>query len=58
MIEADARSFGSKAEEMGNRVQVVVAPGKDYLGVARGMTDKRDFVLDTVLAFLKTQVTK
>ena len=58
MLEADARSFGSKAGELGNRVQVVVAPGKDHLGVARGMTDQRDFVLATVLAFLKTQLTK
>lgn len=39
-------------------MQVVVAPGKDHLGVARGMPDKRDVKLDTVLAFLKTQVTK
>jgi len=57
MLASDARSFARKAEEIGNRVQVVVAPGKDHLGVARGMTDKRDFVLETVLAFLKTQLT-
>jgi len=58
MLEADARSFGRRAEDLGNRVQVVVAPGKDHLGTARGMADKQDFVLATVLAFLKTQVTK
>jgi len=55
MLAADARAFGRKAEAVGNRVLVVVAPAKDHLGVARGMTDKRDFVLETVLAFLKTQ---
>ena len=58
MLEADARSFARKAEEIGNRVQVVVAPGKDHLGVARGMTDKQDFVLGAVLGFLKTQAPK
>ena len=45
-----------KPPGFGNRVQVVVAPEKDHLGVARGMADKQDFVLNTVLSFLQTHV--
>lgn len=56
MLKADAESFARKAVGFGNRVQIVVAPGKDHMGVARGMADKRDFVLNTVLTFLQTHV--
>lgn len=58
MLESDARTFRKNAEAMGARVHVVVAPGRDHLGTARGMLDRRDFVLATVLAFINTEVTK
>lgn len=53
MLEADARAFARKAESAGARVQVAVAPGKDHMGVARGMIEDNDPVLSTVTAFLR-----
>jgi len=55
MLEADARAFARKAESLGGRVQVVVAAGKDHMGVARGMIDDHDVVLATVEAFLQRE---
>jgi acetyl esterase/lipase len=49
MLAGDARAFAAKA---GDRVQVFVAPGKDHMGVARGMTDATDPVLKRVKEFL------
>lgn len=53
MLEADARAFARKAPGPGNRVRVVVVPGKDHLGVARGMTDHQGMVLTTVQEFIQ-----
>jgi acetyl esterase/lipase len=58
MLEADARTFARKAESAGGHVQVVVAPGKDHMGVARGMTDESDIVLVTVKAFLQQETAR
>ncbi|SPE40266.1 hypothetical protein SBA3_370032 [Candidatus Sulfopaludibacter sp. SbA3] len=55
MLQADARAFARKAESLGGHVQVALAPGKDHMGVARGMTDAHDFVLTTVQAFLQRE---
>jgi acetyl esterase/lipase len=52
MLEADARAFARTAESFGNKVQVVVAPGKDHMGVARGMLDDNDAVFHAVKMFL------
>ncbi len=53
MLEADARVFARKAESAGGKVQVELAPGKDHMGVARGMTIDNDPVLTAVTAFLQ-----
>ncbi|HYL72556.1 MAG TPA: alpha/beta hydrolase, partial [Bryobacteraceae bacterium] len=53
MLEADARAFARKAEIAGRTVEVAVLPGKDHMGVARGMTGDQDPVLVRVLEFLK-----
>jgi acetyl esterase/lipase len=53
MLAADARAFAAKAEAAGRRVEVVIAPGKDHMGVARGMTDRDDPVLKKVREFLR-----
>jgi acetyl esterase/lipase len=52
MLEADARAFARKAAAVGSSVQVVVAPGKDHMGMARGMIDDNDAVLTAVKTFL------
>jgi acetyl esterase/lipase len=52
MLEADARAFARKAESFGNKVQVAIAPGKDHMGVARGMLDDNDAVFKAVKMFL------
>jgi acetyl esterase/lipase len=52
MLEADARTFAGKAELSGNKVQVVVAPGKDHMVIARGMLDDNDAVFNAVKTFL------
>jgi acetyl esterase/lipase len=49
MLAGDARAFAAKA---GGRVEVFVAPGKDHIGTARGMTDAADPVLKKVKEFL------
>jgi len=56
MFEGDARAFARKAESVGNSVQLVVAPGKDHMGVARGMSDDNDAVLAAVKAFLRRHI--
>ena len=55
ILDADARAFAQKAEGVGGRIQVVVAPGKDHMGVARGMIDDHDVVFTTVAAFLRRE---
>ena len=55
MLEADARAFAEKAKGFGDRVRVAVAPGKDHLGVARGMLDPADIVLATVQQFIRDE---
>jgi acetyl esterase/lipase len=52
MLEGDARAFAQKADGFGDRVRVVVVPGKDHLGVAQGMIAARDMVLLTVQQFI------
>jgi acetyl esterase/lipase len=52
MLEADARAFARKADRFGDKVQVVVAPGKDHIGVARGLLDVNDSVFIAVKTFL------
>jgi acetyl esterase/lipase len=53
MLEGDARAFARKAEGFGDRVRVIVVPGKDHLGVARGMIDSQDMVLAAVREFIR-----
>jgi dipeptidyl aminopeptidase/acylaminoacyl peptidase len=55
MLEPDAREFARRRENMGNRVDVVIAPGKDHMAVARGMTSDNDLVLTTVQEFLRAK---
>ncbi len=52
MLERDAEVFAKKAGEMGRKVEVVIAAGKDHLGIARGMLDETDPVLSNALRFL------
>jgi len=52
MLEADARAFARKADSLGREVEVVAAPGKDHMGVARGMLEDDDLVFKTVTSFL------
>jgi acetyl esterase/lipase len=52
MLEADAKRFIEKAAQAGRKVDFLLAPGKDHMGVARGMTDPADPVLRRVLEFL------
>jgi hypothetical protein len=58
MLEVDARRFAEKAMGFGGRVRVAVVPGKDHLGVARGMTDLRDMVLATVQQFIREEASE
>ncbi len=58
MLEGDARTFARKAKGFGDRVRVAVVPGKDHLGVTRGMTDPRDMVLATVQQFIREQTSE
>jgi acetyl esterase/lipase len=53
MLEGDARAFAAKAREAGRPVEVTVVPGKDHMGMARGLTAEQDPVLARVLEFLK-----
>jgi acetyl esterase/lipase len=53
MLEADARAFAGKAKGYGCKVQVIVAPGKDHMGVARGMLDDNGVVFEAVKTFLQ-----
>jgi acetyl esterase/lipase len=55
MLEGDARAFARKAEGFGDRVRVIVVPGKDHLGVARGMSDSQDMVLAAVREFIREE---
>jgi acetyl esterase/lipase len=52
MLETDARLFVAKAAESGRKVEFLLTPGKDHMGVARGMTDSADPVFRRVLNFL------
>jgi len=54
MLEADARRFMEKAAQAGRKVDFLLAPGKDHMGVARGMIDPADPVPRKVLEFLKS----
>lgn len=53
--ELDIRYATRKVESLGRRVQVVVAPGKDHMGVARGMIDGYDIVFAAVEPFLQRE---
>jgi acetyl esterase/lipase len=57
MLAADAHTFARKASGFGDRVRVVVVPGRDHMGVARGMIDDRDVVLTTVQEFIQAETT-
>jgi hypothetical protein len=39
-------------------VQVIIALGKDHLGVARGMIDSQDMILATVQEFIREGTTQ
>jgi acetyl esterase/lipase len=58
MLEGDARAFARKAEGFGDRVRVIVVPGEDHLGVARGMIDTHGTVLAMVQAFIQEETTQ
>ena len=54
MLAVDAHAFANKAASAGRNVRVVIAPGKDHMGVARGMLEDDDIVYKTVAEFLKS----
>jgi acetyl esterase/lipase len=53
MLAGDAKRFAEKAAQAGRKVDFLLAPGKDHMGVARGMSDPADPVLRRVLEFLR-----
>lgn len=53
MLAGDAKAFAKKAEDLGKKVEVVIATGKDHMGVAAGMLDEKEQVLQEVLKFLR-----
>lgn len=53
MLEGDAKRFMEKAAATGRKVEFLLAPGRDHMGVARVMADPADPVLRRVLDFLR-----
>jgi acetyl esterase/lipase len=53
MLADDARAFIAKANNLRANVEFAVIPGKDHMGMARGMIDDKDAVLRQVTAFLE-----
>lgn len=53
MLAADARAFAARASKLGHQVPVVIARGRDHLGVVAALAEPSSDVLDAVVAFLR-----